>query len=707
MKQISSFLLACGILVAQAPQAPNPTSTLTATVDIGVVPIYRVTVVARTMKAINYNHRSGSTHIGFSGTALMPQARGEARVESKQGVIKIDADMQKLTPATQFGPEYLTYVMWAITPEGRATNVGEVLLNGDHSKLNATTELQSFGLIVTAEPYFAVTQPSDVVVMENVVIEGTVGTIEQLEAKYELLPRGQYVMNVNPSEIKAPALDRKVPLELYEARNAVQIARWMGADRYASDTFQKALDGLTNAEGYLVGKAGSKPIGTVAREAVQMAEDARIITIKKMQQEQLASERKAGKDREARAESAQVSAEAETERAKAAAQMAARQHTAEMTATQLEAERVKRNSEFRATAAESEMDRLKRENAAQALTAKTDAERVKAENAAQALTAQNNAEQMKRENAAQALSAQTDAERMKAENAAQALTAQNEADRTKRDSDARMAAAQSEADRLKELNSTQAAKAQGESARLTAMTDQLKTDSAASILAAKAETERQKSANIAQAAAAKADADRLKAENDANSAAARNEADRLKRENDAQRTASQASLDRAAADKAQAETEKTALRAQLLAQFNAVLQTRDTARGLIVNMSDVLFDTGKYSLRPQAREKLARVAGIFVGHPGLRLEVEGFTDSIGGEDYNQHLSENRAGSVRDYLTEAGIPLAAVTAKGFGKTLPVASNMTAAGRQQNRRVELVVSGDIIGAEIRASIVDQAK
>ena len=270
-----------------------------------------------------------------------------------------------------------------------------------------------------------------------------------------------------------------------------------------------------------------------------------------------------------------------------------------------------------------------------------------------------------------------------------------------------MAAAQSEADRLKELNSTQAAKAQGESARLTAMTDQLKTDSAASILAAKAETERQKSANIAQAAAAKADADRLKAENDAKSAAARNEADRLKRENDAQRAASQASLDRAAADKAQAETEKTALRAQLLAQFNAVLQTRDTARGLIVNMSDVLFDTGKYSLRPQAREKLAKVAGIFAGHPGLRLEVEGFTDSIGSNDYNQHLSENRAGAVRDYLTQSGIPLAAVTAKGFGETLPVASNMTAAGRQQNRRVELVVSGDIIGAEIRASIVDQAK
>src|SRR5450759_3091562 len=200
MKTISAFLLACGILSAQATQAPNPTQQLTSTgnasgVAAGAVPIYRVTVVARTMKAINYNHRSGSTRIGFRGTALMPQARGEARVESKQGVIKIDAQMQKLQPATKFGAEYLTYVMWAITPEGRATNVGEVLLNGENSKLDATTELQSFGLIITAEPYFAVTQPSDVVVMENFTRSDTTGTFERVEAKYELLQRGSYTMN--------------------------------------------------------------------------------------------------------------------------------------------------------------------------------------------------------------------------------------------------------------------------------------------------------------------------------------------------------------------------------------------------------------------------------------------------------------------------------------------------------------------------------
>src|SRR5450755_1853729 len=206
MKTISAFLLICGILAAQTPQAPNPTATATDQVGAGSQPIYRVTVVARTTKAINYNHRSGSTRIGFRGTALMPQATGEAKIESKQGVIKIDAQMQKLDPATKYGPEYLTYVMWAITPEGRATNVGEVLLNGGKSKLDATTELQSFGLIVTAEPYFAVTQPSDVVVMENFVRHDTIGTIEELDAKYELLSRGQYTLNVNPAEIR--------PLEL-------------------------------------------------------------------------------------------------------------------------------------------------------------------------------------------------------------------------------------------------------------------------------------------------------------------------------------------------------------------------------------------------------------------------------------------------------------------------------------------------------------
>jgi len=567
MKMIGAFLTVCGILSAQAPQAPNPTQQPDATENAarmahGSAPIYRVTVVARTTKAINYNHRSGATRIGFRGTTLMPQARGQAKVESKQGVIKIDAQMERLEPATMFGPEYLTYVMWAITPEGRATNVGEVLLNGGKTKLDATTELQSFGLIVTAEPYFAVTQPSDVVVMENFVRQDTTGTIEQVDAKYELLQRGQYTLNVTPSELKPLRLDRKVPLELYEARNAVQIARWTGAEQYAAETFHKAVEGLENAEGYLQGKAGKKPIGTVAREAVQMAEDARIITVKKMEEQDLANERQAGADRESHAEGERAAAQSETER-------------------------------------------------------------------------------VTREAEGARITAQADVERMKREHEAQMSAAQGEADRLKVDNDARTLAAQNEADRLK-------------------------------------------------------------GENDLRTASAATEADRLRRENDAQRAGLQADLDRAASEKTQAEADKTELRAQLLRQFNVILETRDTARGLIVNMSDVLFDTGKYSLRAGAREKLARVAGIISGHPGLKLDVEGHTDSVGGDDYNQQLSQQRATAVRDYLTQAGIPMNSVTSKGFGKTQPVATNDTAVGRQQNRRVELVVSGEIIGNEIGSPI-----
>jgi outer membrane protein OmpA-like peptidoglycan-associated protein len=611
MKIISAFLITCGLVAAQSPQAPNPmqSADVAARPATGSIPIYRVTVIARTTTAINYNHRSGSTHIDFRGTELLPDARGEARVESKQGVIKIDARMEKLQPATKFGPEYLTYVMWAITPEGRATNVGEVLLNGDNSKLDATTELQSFGLIVTAEPYFAVTQPSDVVVMENFVNKETTGTIEHVDAKFELLQRGQYTLNVNPLEIRPMPLDSKVPIELYEARNAVRIARWTGAATYAPETFQKALDGLTNAEGYLQGKAGKKPIGTVAREAVQMAEDARIITVKKIVEEQLASERQAGADREALAESGRVAAQAD-------------------------AARVTQDAAAAQVAAQSEANRLKLENDAKTQAAQIEADRVK------------------QANAAQLAAAQTEADRLKAENDAKTAAAQTEADRVKQANAVQMAAVQTEADRLR-----------GE--------------------------------NDAKAAAAQTEADRLKKDNDAQMAAAQGEASRLKQENDAQRATAQADLDRAT-------KEKVDLRAQLLSQFNAILQTRDTVRGLVVNMSDVLFDTGKYTLRPIAREKLAKVAGIVSGHPGLRLEVEGYTDSVGGDAYNQQLSENRGTAVRDYLTHEGMAASSVTTKGFGKADPVASNDTASGRQQNRRVELVISGEVIGTEIGTPI-----
>jgi len=525
----------------------------------GAAPIYRVSVTARTTQAVNYQHRSGATKIDFDGTDLLPGANGEAKVESKQGRIQIEADFSGLQPATQFGAEYLTYVLWAITPEGRPSNLGEVLLNGGKSKLEVTTDLQVFGLIVTAEPYFAVTQPSDLIVMENIVRPDTKGKIEAINAKYELLQRGQYQRLANPLELKA---DRKTPLELYEARNAVQIARAEGADRFAVETFQKAQSSLAQAEAYEARNAGRKPVAMTAREAVQTAEDARVIAVKRQEADAVAADRQQLLDREARAEQGRLTAQADADQA----------------------------------TKEAENTRIK---------------------------------------------ALAESERLTSEKNAQAATNALEVDRLKRENDNRIAAAAVEAERVK-------------------------------------------------------------ADSDARLAAAGAEADQLKRDNDAQQLNQQAQLDAAAKQKLQLETEKAELRIQLLKQFNAILQTRDTARGLIVNMSDVLFDTGKYSLRPLAREKLAKVAGIVSGHPSLKLDVEGYTDNVGGDDYNQRLSEQRGGAVRDYLTAQGMPSSSVTSRGFGKTQPVASNETASGRQQNRRVELVISGDVIGDVIGTPI-----
>jgi len=575
MKTISIALLAaCAALSAQSAQERTENANRAAS---GQAPIYRVTVTERTAKAISYQHRSGATKIDFGGTALMPKAHGEAKVESKKGYIEIEVEFRDMTEATQFGAEYLTYVLWAITPEGRTSNLGEILRgDGTSGKLNVTTELQVFGLLVTAEPYFAVSRPSDVVVMENVVRADTVGKIEPIDAKYELLQRGQYEHLANVLDLK---VNGKTPLELYEARNAVNIARKSGADRFATDTFQKAESNLKQAEAYKARNAGSKPVTMTARQAVQIAEDARAIAVKRQDDDLLAAERQAGVAREASAKDATTRAQNATARAEDA------------TAN-----------------AQSETARVAR----QAATAR--------------------------------------------------LSAQAEADRLKRDNDSKSAAALAEADRLKRENDL-------------------------------------------RASAAQSTADRLKQDNDAKLAAAQTEADGLRRENDAQKSAAQADLDRLAREKGQLETDKSELRAQLLLQFNTILKTRDTARGLIVNMSDVLFDTAKFTLRPEAREKLAKVAGIVSGHPGLRLDVEGHTDSVGGDDYNQQLSEERGGSVRDYLIEQGMNRTSVSSKGFGKTQPVDSNETVSGRQQNRRVELVISGDIIGQAIIVPIASR--
>jgi outer membrane protein OmpA-like peptidoglycan-associated protein len=530
--------------------------------------VYQVTVVERTTKAINYRHRSGPTEIAFQGTSLMPQAKGEAVVNSKQGRIEIKVSLDKLTPATQFGPEYLTYVLWAVTPEGRPKNLGEVL--GKSSHMEVTTDLQTFGLIVTAEPYFAVTQPSDVVVMENVVTDRTTGTIEPMEAKYQLLQRGQYITNVTQQDAQPLALDHKVPLELYEARNAIRIARWTGADRYASDTLQKAEVSLQNAEDELHGKVGKKTVAQNSRDAAQEAEDARLITLQKMDDERIAKEKEEAEERQ----------------------------------------------------------RLAAEKAEQA-----EAQRAAAERSRQ-----------------QAEQARAQAESESQQNKAEAESARTAAEQAKADADARAEQARAEAE---------TARTAAEQAR----------------------------------AQAEADAQRIAQEKADAEAARRNAEDQAAR--------AQALAEQAQADRDRSEQEKAQLREQLRQQLNQVLQTRETARGLIVNMSDVLFDTGKYTLKPTGREKLAKIAGIILVHPGLKLEADGFTDSVGGDDFNQRLSERRANAVREYLMAQNLPADSITAVGFGKERPVASNQTPSGRQLNRRVELIVSGDIIGTSAQAS------
>jgi outer membrane protein OmpA-like peptidoglycan-associated protein len=480
-------------------------------------PLYQVTVIAPTTKAINYSHASGSTPVDFKGTVLMPYAEGEARVERKKGVVSISAKFKKLLPATKYGPQYLTYVLWAVTPEGRASNLGEVELSGSKAKVDAATAFPAFAMIVTAEPYFAVTQPSDVVVMENEVRPDTVGNVEQVDARFDLLRHGNYTTVTTGAQ--TPSLDPRVPLSLYEARNAVTISQAAGAPKYAGPSFQKAQELLQQAEDSQKHKAPRKSVDMYAREAVQTAEDARSITVKRIEEARQEAERKAAEERE----------------------VLAKQQAAEAEKAKLEAQ-------------------LATEKAARE-------------------------------------------------------------------------------------------KAEAEAARAAALAQQQEAEKAAQL------------------------AGQQKAQAEADAAAAQEAA-------------------------SQAEAEKAQLRAQLLKQLSMVLQTNDTVRGLIVNMSDVLFDTGSYTLRPAAREKLAKISGILLAYPGLKIQVEGYTDSVGTEEFNQQLSEQRAGIVRDYLIDQMVPPGSVTARGFGETKPIASNDTAAGRQKNRRVEMVVSGDAIGDSVDA-------
>jgi outer membrane protein OmpA-like peptidoglycan-associated protein len=495
MRRAAALIAAGGFLLAGtafAQTSPNPTQQIGATTQQGPTPLFRITVVGHTTPAINYRPRKGDTKVDFTGTALSPLATGNATVEGKKGYIDIDAKFDKLAPPTQFGPEYLTYVLWAVTPEGRSTNLGEVQVKDDEARIHVTTELQAFGMIVTAEPYFAVTQPSDVVVIENSVRNNTKGNVDVIQAKFDLLKRGTYLMNQDTRQLKMKPLEPGAPLDLAEARNAVMLARFAGADRYSDDTYMKATRLLTDAEQAQARHRNTNEVMMPARQAVQTAEDARLIALQRQEEEAQAQQRAAAKQRE-----------------------------------------------------DAALDRARTEESARK---------------------------------------------------------------------------QAEIDRL-----------MAEAARLSAERDRA----------------------AAEAARQAADAARLAADTQAQQAKALAEqAARDKAAAEAARAAAESARVAAEANAAKAEREKAELRDQLRQQLNSILETRESARGLIVNLSDVLFDTGSANLKPGTREKLAKVAGILLSHRGLKLQVEGHTDSVGSEDYNQRLSENRAASVRTYLVDS-------------------------------------------------------
>lgn len=489
------------------------------------IPVFRVTVSARTTEAVNYRNRGGSTTVDFRGTELMPRVDGRAKIDGKAGRLAISVELAHLEPAASLGGQFLTYVLWAITPEGRAVNLGEVL-PGDNGKdkIDVTTDLQAFGLIVTAEPYFSVTHPSNKVVAENIIRHETKGFEEPIDAKFDVLEGTQYTIDVPANQLPSSQASVKVPLELLEARNAVVIAKAAGAQQYAPDSLTKAEDMLQRAEDYYQRKQGRTPIGTAARGATQMAEDARVLTLRRIEQEKIAAEQRAQQE-------AREKAEADA--------------------------------------------RAAQEQAAQS-------------------------------------------------------QAQSEEDARRR-AEAEAAQAQAQRDQAAALAQQQAAQAQADAARQAA--------EASAQQAALAEQQRQ-----------------------------------------------------------EAIRQKEQMRARLLAQLNQVLQTRDTARGLIVSMPDVLFDFNKYTLKPEARERLARISGIVLAYPDLKLQIEGYTDSIGSDEYNQTLSDKRAEAVRDYLVSSGVNMNNVAAEGMGKADPIADNSTAAGRKLNRRVEMIVSGDVIGEQL---------
>jgi outer membrane protein OmpA-like peptidoglycan-associated protein len=561
-----------------------------------------LSAIAESTKAIDYRQGSKS-EIQFKGTDLMPEVTGTAHVQTKSGATQIDAKLEHLKPANSLGLQYLTYVLWGVSPEGVPSNLGELIVKDGKSEIHASTPMQAFALIVTAEPYFAVTQPNEKVVAQNEPGANAQGFVRPLDIHYQALPASAY--STQPIQEPVYGIDKKVPLSLTEARNAVRIAKDANADQYANAPLQRAEQLLSQADDYYNRKQNDKAIATVAREATQAAEAARVMAIKGEQQAKIDRRQREADQRAAKAEAdAQAQAQqAQDAQAKAQALMQQAQ----------QAESARQNAE---------------QQAAQAAQA--------AQQAAQAAQA-----------AQQQLAQQASAgQQVQAEQQAAAQQAQQQAQQAQQQAAAAQQHAQEE-ERAAQLAEQQL---QQQQAAAAAAQQQLQQEQAA----------RQQAEQQAQA--------------------------------------SQQQLQQTQQQLSQAQTDKEQMRQRLLDQLNQVLQTKDSARGLIVNMPDVLFNLNSASLKTDARERLAKVAGILIAYPDIHVEVDGYTDNTGTLDYNQQLSQQRADTVRSYLVQQGVPSSSIESKGFGPNDPVASNDTPQGRQQNRRVDLIVSGQSIGAHL---------
>ncbi len=549
------------VLHAQNQDHPNATNSGLSTSGIQLI--------ARTTMAVNYR-RGETTHLDMKDTGLISDLTGEAKVINKSGLTDIHVDVDNLRPAKDIDVAYLTYVLWTVSPEGQAKNVGELVVKDKHASLHTTTTLQSFALVITCEPDFAVSQPSELVVAENSVRPTTEGRPELVTVRYQVFPRSIYVSQVTPVQQDVYRNDEHAPLDLLEARNAVRIARDAQAAQYAPEILKRAEMLLNEAEDYYRGNQNKKAIGTVAREAIQTAEEARVTSVRGEEQARIDRERQEAHERTAQAQAQADQSQDEARRAQERADAEAQQRAA--------------------------------------------------------------AEQ------------QNDQAQQQAQRAQQ--QAQAEADRRRRIEEQQQTAAQQ----------AQQAQQQADQAQQQAQ-----------------EAQQQAQAEAQQRAAAEQQNQQMAQQTD-----------------EARRQAQEAN------QRAQsAETQQTELRQKLLAQLNQILETRDSARGLIVSMPDVLFDTGSANLKPTARERLAKVAGVLISYPDMRIEVDGYTDSTGNPMSNEQLSQERAASVQSYLTQQGVSASSISIHGFGEANPVASNETLQGRQQNRRVELVVTGQSIG------------